>query len=135
MKKRVINTEKLSEIVKDRLLGDGGLIPEHKINKIIKEYLSERNEFLDDETPLEDKLGFSDRSVKAFDSMIEGITEMIGDLEFIKTRESDVLVQTDFYADEYLSGVITTLEGIKEDFEYLSGLKETGEDEDEIDEL
>jgi len=122
MKKRKIDTESLSKIVKDRLLGDGGLIPEHRINKIIKDYLSERKEFLDDDTPIEDKYEFTPRTQKAFDDMSDGLEEMIGDLEVIKQRESDVLVDTDIYADEYLSNIVSDLESIKEELRFLKDL-------------
>lgn len=129
MKKR-IDTEKLSKIVKDRLLGDGGLIPEHRINTIIKEYLLERDEFLEDDDPIQDKYEFSPKIKKAFDDMSEGLNEIIGDLEVIKQKESDVLVDTDLYADEYISNMISTLETITEDLEFLRGLS-GGEDFEE----
>jgi hypothetical protein len=131
--KRRINTEKLSEMVKDRLLGDGGLIPEHRINKIIKDYLSERREFLDDDTPIEDKYEFTPRTKKAFEDMSEGLEEMIGDLEVIKQRESDVLVDVDVYADEYISNMVSNLEAIKEDLLFLKDLSANYDDGDFID--
>lgn len=132
MKNRRINTEKLSEMVKTRLLGDGGLIPEHRINRIIKDYLLERKEFLEDEEPLTDRYEFSPTTNKAFDDMSDGVEEMIGDLEYIKERESDVLVETDVYADEYLSNMISTLESIKEDLLFLKGLDNSQEDDEDI---
>lgn len=130
MKKKKIDTESLSKIVKDRLLGDGGLIPEHKINRIIKDYLSERAEFLDDDTPIADKYEFTPRTQKAFDAMSDGLEEMIGDLEVIKQRESDVLIETDVYADEYLTNLISDLESIKED---MRGLKDLSQNDGEYD--
>lgn len=131
--KRRINTEKLSEMVKDRLLGDGGLIPEHRINKIIKDYLSERREFLDDDTPIGDKYEFTPRTKKAFEDMSEGLEEMIGDLEVIKQRESDVLVDVDVYADEHISNMVSNLEAIKEDLSFLKDLSTNYDDGDFID--
>lgn len=126
--KKVINTEKLREMVKDRLLGDGGLVPEHRINRIIKEYLSERNEFLDDETPIEDVYEFKPRTQKALEDMSEGLEEMIGDLELIKEKENNVLVDTDVYADGFINDMVSSLEGVKEDLLYLKSLS-SGDDE------
>jgi hypothetical protein len=130
MKRKRIDTEKLSEMVKDRLLGDGGLIPEHRINRIIKDYLSERNEFLDDDTPIKDKYEFTPRTQKAFEDMSDGLEEMIGDLEVIKQRESDVLVEVDVYADEYITNMLSNLEAVKEDLLFLKNLSENNDDYD-----
>lgn len=123
MKRKVIDTERLSKMVKNRILGDGGLIPEQRINTIIKEYLDERDEFLDDDTPIEDKYEFSPTSNKAFDDMLGGVEEMIGDLEVIKEKDSDVVVEVDLYADEYISNMISSLEAVSEDLKYLKGLR------------
>lgn len=133
MKRKKINTERLTEIVKDRLLGDGGLIPEHRINKIIKDYLYERNEILDDETPIEDKYKFTSRTQVALEDMAEGLEEMLGDLELIKERESDVLVDTDLYSDEYMTEMISSLESVKEQLIFLKDLSMNGDDETSID--
>ena len=122
MEKRTLNTEKISKMVKDRLLGDGGLIPEHRINKIVKEYLKERDDYLEDDVPIGDKYEFEERTQKAFEDMSEGITEMIGDLEVVKAKEGDVLVDTDVYYDEYLSNIISTLEMVSEDLRVLKDL-------------
>jgi hypothetical protein len=130
MKRKVVNTERLSKMVKNHILGDGGLIPEQRINTIIKEYLSERDEFLDDDTPIEDKYEFSPTTNKAFDDMLGGVEEMIGDLEVIKEKDSDVVVEVDLYADEYISNMISSLEAVSEDLKFLKGLSSNIEDEE-----
>lgn len=135
MEKRIFNTERISEMVKDRLLGDGGLIPEHRINKIVKDYLKERNDYLEDDTPISDTYEFTSRTQKAFDDMSDGIIEMIGDLEVIKAKEGDVLVETDVYSDEYLSNIISTLETVSEDLKILKSLREISDEEFSDDEF
>jgi hypothetical protein len=98
--KKRIDTEKLSKIVKDRL------------------------------QPIQDKYEFSPKTKEAFDDMLGGISEMVGDLEVIKEKENDVVVDADLYADEYISNMISTLEAIIEDLEFLKGLS-GGEDFEE----
>ena len=100
-------------------------MPESKIDNIIKEYLSERDEYLDD--PLEDKLDFSKKTSNALGDMVEGINEMLGDLEVIKEKEGNVLVYQNEYSDEYLEDVIEDLEGV---VDRISALTELSDDED-----
>jgi hypothetical protein len=123
MENKRLNLENLTKIVKHRILGDGELIPEHKINRIIKKYLREREEFLEDDEPIVDAYSFTSETQKAFDDMSNGLSEMIGDLEVIKEKEGNVLIETDFYSDEYLSEMISSLETIKRELEHIKSLE------------
>jgi hypothetical protein len=126
MKKvKKINHSNIKNIVKEHFLNDNYLLPESKIDNIIKEYLSERDEYLDD--PLEDKLDFSKKTSNALGDMVEGINEMLGDLEVIKEKEGNVLVYQNEYSDEYLEDVIEDLEGV---VDRISALTELSDDED-----
>jgi hypothetical protein len=120
-KVRRINQKGLKTIVKEHFLDENSL-PEHKIDKIIKEYLGEREDFLDNEDNLDNKLDFSPKSTEALSDMVDGLSEMLDDLEIIKEKEGDVLVFTDVYADEYLDGVIRDLQDVLDDLKYLSEL-------------
>ena len=63
MKKvKKINHNNIKNIVKEHFLSDNNLLHESKIDSIIKEYLSERDDFLEDESALEDKLDFSKKN-------------------------------------------------------------------------
>lgn len=128
MKRKSLNIDRINQLVKERVLGDGALLPEHKINKIIKDYLLERD-YMDPEVTT-DKYEFDIRTKKAFEDMSDGISEMIGDLEVIRTREGDVLIDEDMYSEEFLTDLITSFESIKEDLEFLSKLDKEGDSED-----
>ena len=62
--------------------------------------------------------------------MLGGVEEMIGDLEVIKEKDSDVVVEVDLYADEYISNMISSLEAVSEDLKFLKGLSSNIEDEE-----
>lgn len=131
MKKvKKINQSSIKRIVKEQLLNDDLLIPETKVDGIIKEYLSERDDFLEDETALDDKVSFTEKTIDALRDMLMGLTEMIGDLEIIKEKEGNVLVTGDMYSDEVMTKVIDNLNIIVDDLDELEGIsKEDLEEE------
>tara|TARA_R110002020_G_scaffold138469_5_gene308520 strand:+ start:2608 stop:3009 length:402 start_codon:yes stop_codon:yes gene_type:complete len=127
MKKvKKINHNNIKNIVKEHFLSDNNLLPESKIDSIIKEYLSERDDFLEDESALEDKIDFSKKTSNALRDMVDGINEMVGDLEVIKEKEGNVLVYQDEYADEILEDVVRDLEKI---VDRINDLTELGDDD------
>lgn len=129
MKKvKKINHNNIKNIVKEHFLNDNYLLPESKIDSIIKEYLSERDDFLDDESALEDKVDFSEKTSNALRDMLDGLNEMVGDLEVIKEKEGNVLVYQDEYSDEILEGVIQDLERVVDSINDLTELG--GEDQE-----
>jgi hypothetical protein len=129
MKKvKKINQKNIKNIVKEHFLTDNYLLPESKIDSIIKEYLSERDDFLDDENALEDKIDFSKKTSDALSDMLDGLNEMVGDLEVIKEKEGNVLVYQDEYADEILEDVIQDLEKI---VDRINDLTELGDEDQE----
>lgn len=128
MKKvKKINHSNIKNIVKEHFLNEKYLLPESRIDSIINEYLSERDEYLDDENSLEDKTNFSSKTSNALGDMVEGINEMLGDLEVIKEKEGNVLVYQNKYSDEYLEDVIEDLEDV---VDRISALTELSDDED-----
>ena len=128
MKKIRINKTDIKNIIREEFSDDFEL-PENKIDAIIKEYLSEREDDLDDEY-LEDEYELSPKSKDAITDMIEGLEEMMGDLEIIKDKESNVLVFNDVYLDEYLSDVVRGFNELIDDIRFLS---ELGSESDNID--
>jgi|TARA_R110000822_G_scaffold128813_2_gene264726 hypothetical protein len=128
MKKvKKINHSNIKNIVKEHFLNEKYLLPESRIDSIINEYLSERDEYLDDENSLEDKTNFSSKTSNALGDMVEGINEMLGDLEVIKEKEGNVLVYQNEYSDEYLEDVIEDLVDI---VDRISVLTELSSDKD-----
>ena len=126
MKKvKKINHSNIKNIVKEHFLNEKYLLPESRIDSIINEYLSERDEYLDDENSLEDKTNFSSKTSNALGDMVEGINEMLGDLEVIKEKEGNVYQNE--YSDEYLEDVIEDLEDV---VDRISALTELSDDED-----
>jgi len=117
-----ISSKNIRNIVKEHFLDDSTL-PEHKIDSIIKEYLSERDEILDDEYPLTDEYEFSPKTNEALSDMTDGLSEMLDDLDIIKEKEGNVVVFNDVYADEYLDDIINNLQDLIEDLKYLTTLK------------
>ena len=117
-----ISSKNIRNIVKEHFLDDSTL-PEHKIDSIIKEYLSERDEILDDEYPLADEYEFSPKTNEALSDMADGLSEMLDDLDIIKEKEGNVVVFNDVYADEYLEDIISNLQNLTEDLKYLTNLK------------
>jgi len=117
-----ISSKNIRNIVKEHFLDDSTL-PEHKIDSIIKEYLSERDEILDDEYPLGDEYEFSPKTNEALSDMADGLSEMLDDLDIIKEKEGNVVVFNDVYADEYLEDIISNLQNLMEDLKYLTNLK------------
>ena len=124
-----VNSKNIRNIVKEHFLDDTNL-PEHKIDSIIKEYLKERDEILDDEYPLGDEYEFSPKTKEALSDMVDGLSEMLDDLDIIKEKEGNVILSDGSYADEYLENVISDLNFIIEDLNFLTELKDNREDED-----
>ena len=50
-------------------------------------------------------------------------TQCVEDLNIVRVKEGDVLVDTDSYSDEYLEDIINDLESVIERLEYLKGLE------------
>lgn len=122
MKKiKKITSSNIQKIVKEHFLDDSNL-PEHKIDTIIKEYLRERESFIDDDEPIADEYEFSPKTSDAISDMIEGLGEMIDDLDIIKEKEGNVLVLDDEYADDYLGRTIEDLEKVIDDLKLLINL-------------
>lgn len=121
MKKRLsLNSGGIKNVIK-RSLSNDFTISESKIDAIIKEYLFERSEYdYEDYRGVKDE--FSPKSIEAIDDMVFGLNEMIDDLDIIKEKESDVLVEADYYADEYLNNIVESLRDIIENLEHLSSL-------------
>lgn len=127
MKKiKKISPKNIKNIVREHFLEDS-LLPEHKIDSIIKEYLSERDDFIEDDSPIEDEYEFSPKTTEALSDMVDGLSEMIDDLDIIKEKEGNVLVMQDTYADEYLQGLIMELKNVMEDIRTLT---EIGDNEE-----
>ena len=127
MKKKVrLNNDKVKKIVTEKLRQDGTFVHESKIDLAIKKYLIERQDNTgSDET--ESVMSFSSEANHSFEQMIEGLYEIVEDLEIIKTKESDVLVDThpeETYSETYLTEVIMTIEQIIDGLEYLRGLED-----------
>lgn len=120
-----INSKKIRNIVKEHFLDDSTL-PEHKIDNIIREYLFEREDMLGDDI-IEDEYEFSPKTNEALTDMVDGLGEMLDDLEIIKEKEGDVLVFNDVYVDEYLTGIISDLNDLMEDIKFLTELKNNKE--------
>lgn len=133
MKKvKKITSKGIKKMVKESFLEDS-LLPEHKIDSIIKEYLSEREDFLDNEEPIEDEYEFSPKTSEALLDMVDGLNEMVGDLEVIKEKEGNVLVYQDEYADEILEDIIQDLERVVGRISDLTELKDNEPTDEEID--
>lgn len=109
MKKvKKITTKNLKNIVKENFLEDS-FLPEHKIDKIIKEYLLEREELLNSDYLITEKYEFSPKTIDVFSDMLDGLNEMLDDLDIIKEKEGDVLIVEGYYADENISEIIQKL--------------------------
>ncbi len=121
-----ITSKGIHKIVKESFLEDT-LLPEHKIDSIIKEYLREREDFIDDDSPIEDEYEFSPKTTEALTDMADGLSEMIDDLDIIKEKEGNVLVMGDTYADEYLQGLIMELKNVMEDIRTLTEISDNEE--------
>ena len=52
--------------------------------------------------------------------MVDGLSEMVDDLDIIKEKEGNVLVLDDTYADEYLQGLVMELKNVLEDIKVLT---------------
>ena len=97
-------------------------LPASKIDSIIKEYLFEREEMMDDDNFFDDEYEFSPKTTEALNDMVDGLSEMLGDLDVIKEKEGNVLVLQDVYADEYINNITKTLEDVIDDLKHLSEL-------------
>jgi hypothetical protein len=117
-----INT-KVVNIVMETLERDG-VFTKSKIDSAINGYLVEREEMLlDDESHIDDSYSFGPDTIEAFSDMIGGLNDTVEDLNIIRLKEDDVLVDTDVYSDEYLEDIINDLESVVERLEYLKGLE------------
>ena len=130
MKKiKKIGTKNIKNYIKEHFSDDSFLLPEHKIDSIIKEYLSERSESLDEPYigAYEEKTTLSPTSVELIEDMILTLTEMKSDLEIIQDKESDVLLYKEQYADEIieysLRDIKDFIEGLEDIIELTKGKK------------
>lgn len=127
MKKiKKINSKNIKTIVKEHLL-DGFTLPEHKIDSIIKEYLHEREGILEDEYPFVDEYELSPKTNEALSDMVDGLSEMLDDLDIIKEKESNVIVFNDVYVDEHLEDIINNMESLINKLKQLTDLKSSEE--------
>jgi hypothetical protein len=123
MKKvKKITTKNLKNMVKENFLEDS-FLPEHKIDKIIKEYLLEREEFLNNDFLITEKYEFSPKTVDVFSEMLDGLNEMLDDLDIIKEKEGNVLVLEGYYADEQISEIIEKLSDVTKSISKLKKIK------------
>lgn len=128
MKKiKKISSEKLKNIVKEHFLEDT-LLSEDKIDRIIKDYLLERDDLLENEYVFEEKYEISQKSKEVISDLLYNLNEVMEDLDIIKEKESDVIVFNDVYLDEYLSGVVRDLTDTIDDLKYLLELKDNKKD-------
>lgn len=117
---------------KNKKILEETLLSEKKIDKIIKNYLLERED-LDVETYEKSVDSFGEDTKEAFSGMVEGLSEILVDLDFIKEKEGDVLLFQDskdsVYADVHLKGLIDKLSDVIEDIIILTE-SDTEEDMD-----
>ena len=57
---------------------------------------------------------------------------MIDDLDIIKEKEGDVLVEADFYTDEYISTLMESLRDFISNLEHLNELTKGDDDVDNV---
>lgn len=124
MKKRIrLNNDKVKKLVTEKLRQDGTLIQETKIDKAIKQYLTERSEDMDPEsTPT----AFSEKAKKTLNDMATALMDIVEDLRIIQTKEPDVLIEMhpkEIYSESYLEELIYDVESVLEHIEYLHGLE------------
>jgi|32_taG_2_1085360.scaffolds.fasta_scaffold02606_5 hypothetical protein len=117
---------------KNKKILEETLLSEKKIDKIIKNYLLERED-LDIETYEKSVDSFGEDTKEAFSGMVEGLSEILVDLDFIKEKEGDVLLFQDskdsVYADVHLKELIDKLSDVIEDIIVLTE-SDTEEDMD-----
>lgn len=111
---------------KNRFKG-GYILPEHKIDSIIKEYLRERDEFLDLDEPIVDEYEFSPKTSDAISDMIDGLAEMVDDMDIIKEKEGNVIVLDNIYASEYLEDIMENLKSVINDLKNLPTINNNDE--------
>ena len=108
----------------NKKINEEPLLSEKKIDKIIKKYLLEREELNDD--PIEELDEFGDDTKEVFNGMIEGLEEVLVDLDFIKNKEGDVKIYNKhLYADNHLKSLIIKIEGVINELSFLAGGEDT----------
>jgi hypothetical protein len=135
MKKRVsVNNKGIKNIIK-KGFGKNITLSESKIDSIIREYLSERDEFSDNYGEWTEKTSFSPKSVEAINDMVSAMNEILEDLKIIQEKEGDVLIYTDQYADEVIGYYIRDIESLIEDFSDLLEVTKNNEEDKNITDL
>lgn len=94
-----------------------------KIDSVIRKYLVEREDVLLNNTNEDDIYNFTEETKKTFGDMVSGLTDTIDDLEIIKMKEGDVVIDEDFYAEDHIGEIIDFIESVIDKLEYLKDLK------------
>lgn len=123
-----IDSSSIKKIVKKHFTDNDFLIPEHKVDNIIKEYLFERSD--SENNGYGNKLNFSKNSLEVLQDIILTLSEIKDDLEIIMEKESDVLVYVDQYTDEVMNNYIMDLNNIINGLEDISQITNNKESED-----
>ena len=123
-----IDSSSIKKIVKKHFTDNDFLIPEHKVDNIIKEYLFERSD--SENNGYGNKLNFSKNSLEVLQDIILTLSEIKDDLEIIMEKESDVLVYVDQYTDEVMNNYIMDLNNIINGLEDISQIRNNKESED-----
>ena len=123
-----IDSSSIKKIVKKHFTDNDFLIPEHKVDNIIKEYLFERSD--SENNGYGNKLNFSKNSLEVLQDIILTLSEIKDDLEIIMEKESDVLVYVDQYADEVMNNYIMDLNNVINGLEDISQITNNKESED-----
>jgi hypothetical protein len=110
MRKVKMNSGSLTNIVRETLRRSGVTVSESKIDSVIKQYMIEREENPIYGEPIVNQ--FEEKTVTVLDDMIVGLEEMISDLEIIKLKEGDILID-ETNSEEYINTIIDELDGIQ----------------------
>lgn len=113
-----MNNKGVSNLVRETLKRSGVTVSSDRLDETIRQYMIEREE-LDNEVMFNK---FDTKTIITINDMVDGLNEIITDLNIIKTKDGDVYVDDEIKTEDYIEQIVDELSDIQSKLNKLKGL-------------